>query len=69
MLIMQYDPTTTELILREQDIPPVIAYISQLKLTSNLTLNEGTIIVNGRVDLDSNGLLEISVDSVIEVIT
>lgn len=69
MLIMQYDPTTTELILKEQDIPPVIANISQLRLTTNLVLNQGTIIVNGVVDLNDEGFLEISVDSIIEVVS
>lgn len=69
MLIMQYDPATTELVFREQDVPPVIANISQLKLTTDLTLNQGTIIVNGLVDLDNNGLLEITVNSIIEVVT
>lgn len=69
MLIMQYDPTTTELILREQDIPPVIANISQLKLTTDLTLYQGTVIVHGLVDLAVDGSLEISVDSVLEVVS
>lgn len=68
MLLLQYDPSTTELIFREATVPPVTASFSQFTLTTDLTLQQGTVIVTGFMDVTENGALEVNVNSIIEVV-
>lgn len=68
MLLLQYDPATTELSFKEQALPPVTANFSEFELTSPLTLNAGTVTVNGFFSVSESGSLEITVGSIIEVL-
>lgn len=68
MLLLQYDPGTTELIFRETFVPPVTASFSEFTLTTDLTLTQGTVIVSGHMDVTEDGTLEVSVNSIIEVV-
>lgn len=68
MLLLQYDPSTTELIFRESFVPPVTASFSEFTLTTNLTLEAGTVLVDGVMDVTDDGTLQIAVNSIIEVL-
>lgn len=68
MLLLQYDPGTTELIFRETFVPPVIASFSEFTLTTDLTLNQGTVLVADYLDVTNDGSLEVGENSVIEVV-
>lgn len=68
MLLLQYDPATTELIFREQPLPPVTANFAEFVLTTNITLNVGTVTVNGFVDINETGNIEVGINSIIEVL-
>lgn len=68
MLLLQYDPLTTELIFREQPLPPVTANLGEFNLTTNLQINAGTITVNGHIDFDASGKLQIEINGIIEVL-
>lgn len=68
MLILHYDPTTTELSFIERDLPPVTANFSELELTTNLALNQGTVTVNNIVNLTETGTMTIASGSIVEVI-
>lgn len=68
MLLLQYDPATTELVFREQPLPPVTANFSEFTLTTNLALNAGTVTVTGHIDFDGQGKLDVSVGGIIEVL-
>jgi len=68
MLLLQYDPATTELIFREQPLPPVTANFSEFVLTTNITLNVGTVTVNGFINMNETGNIEVGVNSIIEVL-
>lgn len=68
MLLLQYDPGTTELIFRETFVPPVTASFSEFTLTTDLTLTQGTVIVSGFMNVTDGGALEVNVNSIIEVV-
>lgn len=68
MLLLQYDPTTTEVIFKEAFVPPVTATFSEFTLTSTLSLNQGTVIVTTYLDLTADGSLEVASNSIIEVV-
>jgi len=68
MLLLQYDPSTTELIFREQPLPPVTANFSELDLTTNVRLNVGTVTVNEYINMNETGSVEIGSGSIVEVL-
>jgi len=68
MLLLQYDPATTELIFREQALPPVTANFEEINLTTNITLNAGTVTVNGYIDMSETGQIQVVIGSIVEVL-
>jgi hypothetical protein len=68
MLLLQYDPATTELVFREQPLPPVTANFSEFNLTTTISLNAGTVTVNGYIDMNQDGNIEVGVSSIVEVL-
>lgn len=68
MLLLQYDPGTTELIFRETFVPPVTASFSEFTLTTDLTLTQGTVIVAEVMDVTESGVLQLNINSIVEVV-
>lgn len=68
MLVLRYDPATTELSFREVFIPPVIANFNEFTLTTELNLTAGMVTVTGRLDITETGTLAIDVTGVIEIL-
>lgn len=68
MLVLQYDPTTTELSFIEKALPPVTANFSELNLTTNLVLNQGTVTVNDYINIQESAIVSIADGSIIEVV-
>lgn len=68
MLLLQYDPATTELTFREQPLPPVTANFDEFVLTTKITLNVGTVTVTGYIDMNDTGNVEVGVNAIVEVI-
>lgn len=68
MLLLQYDPATTELVFKEQTVPPATANLSQFNITSTLSLNAGTITVDNALNIEESGVMQIFGSSVLEVL-
>jgi len=68
MLLLQFDPITTEVVMREQPVPPVVANFDEFTLTTNLSLTQGTITVTGHIDVTENGTLNVGVSGILEVL-
>jgi hypothetical protein len=68
MLLLQFDPLTTEIAFREQPLPPVTANFSEFTLTTDLNLTVGTVTVTGSIDFTEDGKLDIGVNGIIEVL-
>ena len=74
MLLLHYDPVTTELVLKEttasrrQVSQEIIANLSEMIICTNLTLNRGMITVNNSVEITDTGSLEIGSGAIFEVV-
>jgi len=68
MLLLHYDPVTTEVILKDVSDPQVVANFTEFTLTSNLQLTTGTVIVDQFMELGENVAMTINDDAVLELI-
>lgn len=68
MLLLQYDPSTTELVFKEQTVPPATANLSQFDITQYLSLNVGSITVDNALNIEENGTMQISGSGSLEVL-
>jgi len=68
MLLLHYDPVTTEIVLKDVPDPQVVANFTEFTLTSNLQLTTGTVIVDEFMELGENVAMTINDDAVLELI-
>lgn len=71
MLILSYDPITTEVIIKKvqpTNINLVGAAIGEFSLNGDLNLNDGYLTVDNSLTVNDNSTLDISDSSTLEII-
>jgi hypothetical protein len=68
MLLLHYDPMTTEITFKDVADPPTIANFTEFILNSNLQLTTGTVTVDKFMELGQEVIMTINEGAALELV-
>lgn len=68
MLLLQFDPVTTEIILKEVADPEIIANFTEFYVASNLQLTTGTVLVDEYMFIENGVSMTLEGDAILELV-